>query len=354
MKIAIDESPLVRGKKSSHAVRGIGYYLKNLKKELIAQFPNDDFVFFSQSQEIPPSSDIVHYPYFEPFFLSLPSRNRTSTLVTVHDLIPLIFPRHFPPGLRGKIKWQIQKRRLNKADRIITDSERSKKDIIKFTGISEDKIDVVYLAAAENFKVIKDTEILERVKNKFNLPSEFLLYVGDATWNKNLVRILQAVKKTRYPLVICGKVFTQEYTDQANSWNRDLVTVRNIIKNDKQFLPLGFVSDEDLPIIYNLSKIFVMPSLYEGFGLPVLEAMSCGLPVITSNEGSLPEVTGEDAAHLVDAYDENSICSGIKNLWDDKKTRESLSARGLKQSKKFSWKETASQTYASYEKAANS
>lgn len=353
MKIAIDESPIVNPDKKGHSVRGVGYYLKNLKKGLLGQFPKDDFIFFTEPKEIPGDTQIIHFPYFEPFFLSLPAVDNIPVVVTVHDLTPLIFPEHFPSGLKGRLKWQIQKRRLGKSKRIITDSEFSKSDIIRLTGIPDGMIDVVYLAASQNFKPIKDKKEINRVKKRYSLPDEFLLYVGDATWNKNLVRIVHAVQDTNLPLVLCGKAIKEKSYDNMNPWNQDLVTVQNIIENNNLFFPLGFVSDEDLPIIYSMARVFLMPSLYEGFGLPILEAMRCGLPVITSQEASIPEVAGE-AAFFVDPYTAESIAKGIKRVWHDQKIRDDLRSKGYNQADKFSWEKTVQKTYESYNKAYNS
>lgn len=350
MIIAIDDSPITDIQKSKHKVRGVGSYIRNLKDNLEENFPKDSFVFFQDKKDLPKGASVVHFPYFEPFFLSLPSVPRTPVVVTVHDLTPLVFPENFPAGLKGKLKWQIQKKHLKDSERIITDSEFSKKDITRLVDISEEKIDVVYLAASNKFKSVESKAEIERVKKRYNLPDDFLLYVGDVTWNKNLVRILHAVQRTRLPLVLCGSAVTENSIDNMNPWNQELVTVQNIIKTGEQFLPLGFVDEKDLPIIYSLSKMFVMPSLYEGFGLPILEAMKSGTPVVTSKESSIPEVAG-DAAYYVDPYSDKSIADGIEKLWNNSTLRNHLKKKGFVQANKFSWKKTAEKTYESYTKA---
>jgi glycosyltransferase involved in cell wall biosynthesis len=172
--------------------------------------------------------------------------------------------------------------------------------------------------------------------------------VGDVTWNKNLPRLIQAIKKTKIPLVMIGKSLTQTDYDTTNKWNKDLVTVQMLIQNDKQIQALGFVPTEELVMLYNIASVFVMPSLYEGFGLPILEAMSSGCPVITSKEGSLYEVAG-DAAFFIDAYDESSITDGIKKVFTDKNLQSQLSQDGKIQADKFSWKQTAEKTRQIYE-----
>lgn len=346
MKVAIDSSPIENSESARHKVRGVGYYLKNLRLSLLRRYPKEDFVFF-HDKKIPSGAEVVHFPYFDPFFLNTPSVKNLSAVITVHDLTPLVFPSNFPIGLKGKLKWQIQRHRLRHFKRIITDSRCSKNDIVRLVGIPKEKIEVVYLAAGDSFKKIDDKNVLEKVKSKYSLPDEFALYVGDATWNKNVVRLAHAIKKANIPLVICGKAISDPDIDSLNPWNQDIVTFQNIIKNDKLFYPLGFISDEDLPVIYNLASVMIMPSLYEGFGLPVLEAMQCGLPVITSREGSLPEVVGE-AAYFVDAYSDDSIAAGLKEVFYDSRLKQKLIKLGYKQAEKFSWDKTAKSTYEIY------
>lgn len=347
MNIAIDISPLSTG----HKIRGVGFYLKNLQKALQEFYPDISFTFFTQTKNIPKNTEIIHYPYFEPFFLTLPFFKIKKTVVTVHDMTPLLFPDSFPVGIKGKIKWFFQKRALQKVDAIITDSFSSKKDITKLLTYPEKNIFVAHLAAAEHFRVIKDKSLLGEVKKKYALPEKFLLYVGDVTANKNLPRLIKAVLRTKIPLVMVGKALTNELTDLNNSWNKDLKEILSLIENKEQFIRLGFVDDEDLVEIYNLATAFIMPSLYEGFGLPVLEAMACGCPVIATKEGSLPEVAG-DAAYYVDAYSIDAIQQGIQKLMGDKQMTKKLSENGLLQAKKFSWKKTAEETVEVYKKVS--
>lgn len=350
MKIAIDVSPLAKIQNFAHKVRGTGFYIENLKRSLLSYFPENKYTFFVRGENVSRDIDVVHYPYFDPFFLTLPFKKKIKTIITVHDLIPLVFPEHFPSGIKGKIKWEIQKRLLINADAVITDSNSSKKDIIKYTGINASKVDVVYLAAGEEFRKVENGELkVENLREKYNLPEKFVLYVGDATWNKNLPRLIQAIKNTNIPLVLVGRAITQKGIDVTNPWNKDLVAVQKLIAGDNNIISLGFIPTDELTFLYNMATLFVMPSLYEGFGLPILEAMESGCPVITSKEGSIPEVAG-DAAFFVNAYDVDNIAKGIIKVFSDDKVRKSLSEKGIKNSKKFSWKETAKETYKIYEK----
>ena len=142
-----------------------------------------------------------------------------------------------------------------------------------------------------------------------------------------------------------------ENFDKKNPWTRDLRRVYDLSKGDKKIIKLGFVPDEDLVALYNKAIVFAMPSFYEGFGLPILEAMSCGCPVITSRTGSIPEI-GENAAFYVNPHDTEDIANGIKKIFFDKNIQEDLSSKGLEQAKKFSWEKTAKETAEIYSKMA--
>ncbi len=349
MRIAIDVSPIENKDKIAHRVRGTGFYIENLKSALLKYFPDNQYTFFTRGESLPKNIDLVHFPYFEPFFLTLPFKKSSKTVVTVHDLTPLVFPDHFKVGLRGRLKWEIQKQVLKRVDNIITDSQCSKKDIIKHTGISGSKVHVVYLSAGEEFKKVQSSEYkVQSLRTKYNLPEKFALYVGDVTWNKNLPRIIEGVKDADIPFVMVGKALSEKDFDKFNPWNQDLVKIQKTIEGNKNFLRLGFVPTKDLVLLYNIATVFIMPSLYEGFGLPILEAMSCGCPVVTSKEGSLPEIAGE-AAFYVDAYDGKNISKGIKKVFSEKKLQRDLSQMGLSHVKNFSWEKTAKETISIYE-----
>ena len=344
MKIAIDVSPL----QSGHKIRGVGFYLERLKKSLLENFSEHTYIFFTQKEPLTQSVDIVHYPYFDPFFPTLPLRNKYKTVVTVHDLTPLVFPNHFPAGVKGNIQWQLQKFKLKQADAIIADSIASKSDIIKIAGIHTDKVSVVYLAADKVFKNYKISDAKKQALiKKYSLPEKFVLYVGDITWNKNIPRLVQAIQQTDIPLVMVGKALAQKDFDITNPWNKDLITFNKQIENSESIKVLGFVPTKDLVDLYNIASLFVFPSVYEGFGLPVIEAMQSGLPVVTSREGSLSEVAG-DAAEYVDSYNPANIAEGISKVYQSKNIQEDLSKKGIEQSKNFNWKKTARETIQVY------
>ena len=269
-------------------------------------------------------------------------------MITVHDLTPIVFPTHFPAGIKGNLSWQIQKLNLIQSAAVITDSNSSSRDVEKYTGIASKKIQSVYLAAAEEFKQMNDGQWKKEILSKYNLPDKFVLYVGDVTWNKNIPRLVAAVKQLDLPLVMVGKSLVEKKFDRNNVWNKDRIEVEKQTKDDPRFIKLGFVSTNDLVALYNCATVFIFPSLYEGFGLPILEAMQSGCPVITTKEGSLVEVAG-DAAYFVDGYSVTSIIDGIRTVFNDKKIQTTFIQKGLAQSKKFSWKQTAQKTLEVYQ-----
>lgn len=363
MKIAIDISPLSTG----HKVRGVGFYLRHLKDALEKYYPQHTYVLFKDSRDIPEDVDLIHYPYFDPFTVTQPLLKKKPTVVTVHDLTPLRFPEHFPSGIKGRLKWQLNKGILRTMDALITDSECSQNDVVEIVGVKSENVRVVHLAAGEQFKDIKlQNDDIRRLIDKYNIPEIFALYVGDVTWNKNLPRLVEAVLQlnsqssvvspqksdTRpqvIPLVMVGKALAEQDFDHSHPWNSDLVKVQKMIEGKSTILPLGFVEDEDLVALYNAATVFVFPSLYEGFGLPVLEAMACGTPVVTSREGSLEEVAGE-AAYFVDPESVESISLGLERVWKSKEIQKELQEKGLKRVQEFSWHKTASETIKVYEK----
>ncbi len=346
MKIAIDSSPLFN---PQHKVRGSGFYLHYLKSSLETYFPENEYLFFKQGEHIPKNFDVIHYPFFDPFFHTLTPFSSHKRVVTVHDLTPFVLPTKFPIGLKGKINWQLQKFSLKRVNGVITDSQSSKQDIARFTGVHKDAIHCVYLAAANDFIRLPAGKWRDEIKQKYKLPNSFVLYVGDATNNKNLVRLVQAIKKVKLPLVMIGKVLAQEFSEN-NGWLSDQKNVILLTKDDPAFIRLGFVPTEDLVKIYNIATVFAMPSLYEGFGLPILEAMQSGAPVVTTKCGSLKEIAG-DAAVFADPYSTEDIANAIVRLFDNNTMQESYRKKGLAQASKFTWKNTAEQTIAIYKKA---
>ena len=328
MHIAIDTTPLETG----HARRGVGTYTKNLVDALKQYEPAHSYSFFTRGQKVPAGADLVHVPYFDPFFLTLPLVKITPTIVTVHDLIPLVFPDKFPSGIKGSLKWQIQKLSLAGARRIITDSECSKRDIAKITGFDRKKIDAVYLAPDPEFAVGNAK------------PSEkpYFLYVGDVNWNKNVPGLLSAFAAFgKNELVLVGKAFTDSSLPETKEINR----IIHDLGIEKSVRRTGFVSTRELVGLYAGATALVIPSFYEGFGLPVLEAMCAGCPVVAADTSSLTEIAGP-AIRV--GTESKSIAQGMrKALTLNRETQQKLQSEWVK---RFSWKLTARNTVQSYEK----
>jgi len=345
MKIAIDTSPL----KTAHRYRGIGIYTQNLIEALQSIKVPDFSVQFIESGRVPYDCDLIHYPYFDFFFLTFPFKKPKPVVVTIHDCIPLVFPKNYPPGIKGKIKFTIQKLSLKGVKRIITDSESSKKDIAKFLGVPEQKIDVIYLAAGNKVEKITDRKFLTKLALKFNLPDKFVLYVGDVNFNKNLPGLVRACSLINIPLVIVGKQAILKEFDKKNVENQPLMEFNKLVEEKKNILRLGFVETKELAGLYSLASVYCQPSFYEGFGLQILEAMTCGCPVVTSNVSSLPEVAGK-AALFIDPYDYRRIAEGLNKILTEKKLREEMIKLGFEQAKRFNWEKVALETIKVYEK----
>ncbi|MBI2617144.1 glycosyltransferase family 4 protein [Candidatus Gottesmanbacteria bacterium] len=336
LRIAVVFPPL-----SGHAKRGVGSYTENLiaalrKNELLdVQITGYGHAYGS--------SQLVHYPYFDPFFLTLPLVKVKPATVTVHDLIPLEFPDKFPIGIRGLVKWQIQRLSLFGSSAIVTDSTSSKKSIQKFCGKGV-KIHVIYPGVARTFHKVSSTALLKNTKQKLNLPDNFILYVGDVNYNKNVVGLIESFKKVSVHdpsinLVLAGSGFIDK--------SRELENIKNtiyILGLNKHVTMFGFLPNTELVHLYNLATMYVQPSFAEGFGLPVLEAMACGIPVVASRTTSIPEIAGS-AALFVNPYDTDEIARAIMRLFHDKKLQERLILKGRERFRKFTWESTASNFY---------
>lgn len=353
IKVAIDTSPLDSG----HSIRGIGVHARELVDQLTrgkykgvtvegVNFKRADLS--RQGQTCLSKYDIVHYPYFHPYFLTLPLQKPTKMVVTIHDLIPLIYPEHYPAGLKGGLKFLIQKLLLRQADSIITISETSKKDIVRFLGVTADKIHVVYLAPKSQFRQLIADGWQQETRKRYNLPERFVLYVGDVNYNKNLINLVKACKLVKIPLVIVGKQALEESFDRSHPENRELLHLIKVYGKDPDIKRLGFVPNEDLVKIYNLAAVYCQPSLYEGFGLPVLEAMACGCPVVVAKTQALVEIA-DGVAIFVNPKNVEDIVDGMKGIIYNNKKRDYLSTQGIKHVKSFSWSKVADETIKVYQ-----
>lgn len=280
----------------------------------------------------------LHMQYFIPFVRPCP------VVVTIHD----ISFEHFS-DIFTKKEMFIQKKLIpyaaKKSDKILTVSEFSKKDICEKYHIPEDKVVVTYNGKNSLFRKMDSTDSEKQaILNKFQLPEEYILYVGNIQPRKNLKRLLQAYvqyaleNEDSKPLVIVGK----------KAWMYDSI-FEEIKKNnlEERVYFTGYVEEEELISLYNIAMFFIYPSIFEGFGLPVLEAMSCGTPVITSNITSIPEVAGE-ACHMLDPFKVEAIKNALELFTKDENLRNEYREKGLEQAKKFEWSTTAKRTERVY------
>lgn len=340
MKIGIDTA----AQTNQSAYRGLGNYTTNLIKELETR---KEITFYKGNwRSFWQDADLIHFPYFDFYFQTLPINKKRKTIVTIHDCIPLIFPQHYPSGIKGRLKFLAQKISLKNVSKVITDSENSKKDIIKYLNVPKGKISVIYLSASDTYKTIDSTTILRRIVVKYSLPEKFILYIGDVNYNKNLLKLVEAFSKLKEDifLVLVGKSFEKAELPE-------IIGIKSLIKKlslEKKIKILGYVPEQDLVGIYNLALIYCQPSLYEGFGLQILEAMACGCPVVTSSVSSMPEVAGS-AAVLVDPQSSDSIVEGLKQLIEKNDFRDKMIRLGYLRAKQFSWKKTVNSIIKIYE-----
>lgn len=343
IKVGFDISPLSNG----HSGRGVGFYTKSLLEALKHQ-SEIEIVEFKDIKKIP-VVDLVHYPYFDLFNRSLDLKQPYPYLITIHDLTPILFPKYYPPGIKGQLNWQWQKWMARRANQIITISETSKKDIVSVMGINSRQVSVVYPAAGNAIKKSLSVTKVDKIRQKYNLPLEYLLYVGNVNWNKNILTICQSAIDTQKELVLVGKSFINDQSVNIN--HPELATYKQFLDkyaNNPLIHILGYVDEADLGGIYQLAQIALFPSYYEGFGMPILEAQSYGIPVITAKTSSMPEVAG-DAAILVDPYNQSELSQAINQL-TDQKLRQEYIKKGYQNIKRFSWEESAKQLINIYQR----
>jgi len=288
-------------------------------------------------------ADLFHAPHYV-----LPALTPCRSIVTIHDCIHLKFPQYLPGRLAHAYARIFLWIAANRSARVLTVSESSKRDILRFFPIPEDKIDVIYNAIDDRFGQPPDDEQMARVRERYQLHAPFLLYSGNVKPHKNLERLIDAFARLRrrgfndIKLLITGNEISRYAT------LRRAVHHYNLHRHVRF---LGFLETETLAILYRLADAFVFPSLYEGFGLPPLEAMASETPVLTSNISSLPEVTN-DAALLVDPYDPDAIAEGMHRILSDTALRERLVSRGRARAASFSWEDSAKRVLSIYQQVA--
>lgn len=336
-----------------NAQRGVGFYAKRLLPKLKEHSREFGIEMLELDNSLVVGHcdlDIIHYPSFDLFYHTLPIFKKNKTVVTVHDVIPLEFPKVYKPGIRGWFNLQLQKLALIRVEGIITDSYYSLKNIHKYLGVPHEKLKLVYLAADEIFKP-------KKVTKKYNLPKEFVLYVGDINYNKNIPGLIEACKLAKLPLVMVGRQ-AAEVSSLKSQIPMNITNPQNLIRklfnqphpqlahlelleelfSENNVIRLGFVPDEELVDIYNLTSVYCQPSFSEGFGLNPLEALACGTPVASSNRGSLPEVLGDNAVYF-DPEDAKAMSQAII---------EAQRFKGSKVQSRLTWEKTAIETLQVY------
>jgi glycosyltransferase involved in cell wall biosynthesis len=279
-------------------------------------------------------------------FLSylIPPGVKGKKIVTIYDMTYKAYPETMTSF---KLALDLNlKNSCNRADKIITIASFSKEEIVKYLSINPEKIAVTPLGVDINrFHPIKDRSLLLNIKKKLNISEDYFLYLGTLEPRKNIKRMIEAyaILKRKYndipQLVLAGRL----------GWGYDSIfesIAKNKLENVIKYI--NYISDEDKILLLNGAFLFIYPSLYEGFGLPPLEAMACGIPVLTSNTSSLPEVVG-NAALAVDPLDIDAILNGMECLINNHNLRKDLSERAMVQAKKFSWDSTASMTMDVYQ-----
>lgn len=385
MKIGIDIRPLYV---SSSRVRGIGVYVVNLIREL-RNLRRHEFVLYTFSSQIANflrtmpiihnrqrtlqwvergewlihnyllmknkvrSQNIAVFHSTDPLFI-LPTTKQCKAVATVYDVIPLLFQEDYMHrNFYGRYLYKKALSNLFYVNKIITLSYTSREDIHRLLGIPKEVIAPIYLGVDPCFAPLCAQYIIEAVKKKFNIKNMYILYVGGVDHRKNILTLLEAFKILRQRLR--GKItFALAGNDINYNVPQRLKILRKIDELGlTQYVTLcGYVTAEELNALYNGAELFCFPSLYEGFGLPIIEAMACGVPVVTSKIPSLEEIAGR-AAYLVNPQSAEDIAEGMFQVISNPDIRDSLIKKGFENVKRFSWAKTARETLKIYKEVVN-
>src|SRR5262245_57728917 len=369
MRIAFDGTTLRPGR------TGVGYYSEHLLRHLVCEHPDDEFVVVSNqaidtTSPLPSRVEIASSAFrvprlvwmqmFAPGALErlrpdvvhftngmVPMVSRVPTVVTIHDMSLTLYPRYHPPR-RVLLNRPFVDLAARRADAIITVSESAKDDITRIYKLSPERVHVVQEAAAPSFRPVTDPAVLSRVREQYGLRDRFILSVGSIEPRKNLPTLIEAfarrhrTKELPHQLVCAGP-----YGWLSGDLNERIDRLR--VSNAIRFT--GYVPFDDLSALYTLAEMFVFPSIYEGFGLPIVEAMAAGTPVVTTRSGSLGEVAG-DAAYYVDRLNPDALGDAMVQLSRDPVRRHELRTRGLLRARTFSWDRAARETHEVYQHVA--
>jgi glycosyltransferase involved in cell wall biosynthesis len=365
MRIAFDGTTLTPGR------TGVGYYSEHLLHALADSIGDHELIVVSNrpvdtTRPLPPGTrvgisggtsprlvwmqtgaprllrrvkaDVVHFTNG-----MVPIASPVPTVVTIHDMSLTLYPECHPHR-RVWLNRPMVDLAARRATGIITVSESAKRDIVRYYGIDPERVHVVYEAAAPQFQRVEDSETLAALRQRYGLAARFVLYVGTIEPRKNLPTLLHAFARCRdryrleHQLVFAGPY----------GWlSRDLEELIARLKLRDAIRLTGYIPFAELPALYSGAEMFVFPSIYEGFGLPVVEAMACGTPVVTGRADALVEIAGGAAEH-VDPRDADALAAMLARLADDPQRRAELSALGVQRARSFSWSRAASETLTVY------
>ncbi len=361
MKIAYD------AKRFFHNTSGLGNYSRDLIRILSKYFPENEYILLHKNKS-ERGEDILADPHvrfvetskgnmsrqfkmgkdaqkqdadiFHGLSGELPlkwDKKPIKKVVTIHDLIFVRYPQYYSFFDRKIHLWKFKKA-ASSSDTIIAISEQTKRDIIQFLKVPETKIEVIYQGCHQAFKEQQSEEFIQQTKDKFKLPKRFILNVGTIEERKNLLNVVKALKGTQIPLVVVGK--KTKYFNKIESF---------IKKNNIEAYFLEGVSMDELAVIYKLADIFIYPSLFEGFGIPVIEALFSKTVAITSNTSCLPEAGGPDSVYI-DPKNHLDIQAKIKFLWDNESERKRRTDKGFEFVQRFNDQPIANELMNLYQK----
>ncbi len=358
MKVAIDARMI--------SYSGIGTYIRSLLKEYEKLPCAGDFLMFGNPAKLKQFKNLnvrnlnaPVYSIMEQLTLPLkiravsvfhaphynaPLLYRGQLVVTVHDIIHVKFPEYLSTKKAYLYARYMLRTVARKAVIMITDSMNTKTDLIEYFKVPPEKIRVIPLGVGDRFHAVDDVELLSGFRKKYTLPEDFILYAGNMKQHKNLSMLLKAFKLLKVENKISENLVL---TTGGNAVPQELL--RQVFKEGMEawvsFLP--FIPDDEMPLLYNCARVFAFPSFYEGFGLPPLEAMACGVPVVSSNAASLPEVLG-DSVLMCDPKNFEAFAEEIYRLITDESVRTRIIAGGKSRAGNYSWAETARKTIDAY------
>lgn len=354
MRIAVDARAI--------PYTGMGNYTKSLLDLLPRLFPADTYMEYDDALEVSRRNYRAKYVnnlrriyreqiglprwlkkndidiFFSPRNKGIPYNSGCASVVTVHDVLPYAMEGQYISSVFEKYYYNLMTSiAVNRSCRVVTDSVFSRDEIVKYTGIAPDKCSVVYLGYNPVFRRLEYGAEMQELKNRYGLKRPFLLSIGGSEYRKNirlLLDVYQGSFMDSYDMVVIG-----------GAWRGIDLAVE--YESDKIHFLQG-ISDFDMALLYNMTELFVFPSLYEGFGLPVLEAMACGAPVAAANSSSIPEVVG-DSAVLFNPLSSDDMRQKLYSVLDDKQRLADLSEQGLQRCRNFSWEKTAVQLHNIFE-----